>query len=122
MLVIDMPCDNRCRHRGARSCHRHAHQYALSYVLVAGLSIVLYCRESSRIFVYGRAHRRAPSRSHVVTVTPKYLRTFFSWVCHSRFVRHNWKLEGGHLVEGGNVFTVVAAVIMKERIPLPLGY
>jgi hypothetical protein len=38
----------------------------------------------------------------VLLTTPKYL-SHFSRVFHSRFARHNWKLEDGHLVEGGNV-------------------
>jgi hypothetical protein len=63
MPVIDMPCDNRCRHRGAHCCtryrcaycctrHRHAQHYGLSYVLVVALSIVLYRRVSSCIVVH----------------------------------------------------------------------
>ena len=63
MPVINMPCDNRCGHCGARCCagyrcahcctrHRHAHHYALSYVLVVALSIVLYRRVSSCIVVH----------------------------------------------------------------------
>jgi hypothetical protein len=31
------------------------------------------------------------------------LSSHFSRIFHSRFARHNWKLEDGHLVEGGNV-------------------
>src|SRR5947199_2952918 len=85
MPVIDMPCDNRCRHRGARCCaryrcahcgtrHCHAHYYALSYVLVVALSIVFYRRVPSW---YRCAHRRICSRCH-------------------------WKHEDGYLVEGSN--------------------
>lgn len=74
MLVIEMPYDNRCRYRGARSCagyrvvpryccallllcpyctrRHHAHHYALSYVLVAALFINFYRRVSLHIVVH----------------------------------------------------------------------
>lgn len=67
--VIDMPGDKRCRYRRACCCaryccayyctrHRHAYHYALLYVIVVALSVVLYrwySRASSRTLLYSQS-------------------------------------------------------------------
>jgi hypothetical protein len=89
MPVIDMPYDNRCRHRGARCCgslslcpllYSSSSCLALCLVICSG-GRSLHRLVSSCIVVYRvyrRAHRRIRSRCH-------------------------WKLEGGYLVDGSNV-------------------
>ena len=95
-------------------------------LIVMPVSTLLYIRVVAQTAVLTvvatplpRHHYEGLHQVLVVSLCCSNISSHFSRVFRSRFSRRNWKLDDGHLVDGGNVrihAAAVATAAIKSRI------